>query len=117
MRYTIAHESTKKPTRGGLHLRPGALIWDDSPIAVTYGLGVDVIGYALDIQREDDGRITAEIEFGDEPWDEVRTWIFEVYGRLLVRTGDSVSEMELVEVRGALSAGFPTDGMRFLRNT
>lgn len=64
MRHTIGYEG--RDMGFGHILLPGALKWDDShpyPVLEKSDYTSPIVGTASDIRREEDGRITAEIDF------------------------------------------------------
>lgn len=63
-RHIIAKEGSPM-VEGGIVIEEGALTWDEGAIIpVTQGFGDhEVIGRATDIRREENGNITANIEF------------------------------------------------------
>lgn len=67
MRYRIAREGVD--TVVGNHLEVGSLKWTDRPLVVLYGSGLDPkhrLGKATDLLREENGDITAEVEWNDQ---------------------------------------------------
>lgn len=69
MRYRFAREGTKT-VGSNAYFEPESLKWDPSkPVIVNFTNDFqadNVIGKATDIQREDDGWLTAEIEWNDK---------------------------------------------------
>lgn len=67
MRYKFAREGID--TVLDTHLNKDSLHWDEKPIVVNYSNEWDlnnILGTAHDLRREDDGWITAEIEWNEK---------------------------------------------------
>lgn len=66
MRYRFAREGIT--TVLDVHFEPGSLRWEEDKIPVTWQAGMqigDLLGTASDLQREDDGWLTAEFTWND----------------------------------------------------
>lgn len=96
MRHQIAHEGID--IGDGRVLAVGALKWRNGPIPVTMGYG-NKIGWAKDILREDDGIVTAELDFEDGSIipDDVA---FTVYCRIMLPL-DWFDQMPTVTIESA----------------
>lgn len=68
MRYRFAREGIQ--TKSGHFLEPEALVWEEKPILVVWGNDFswpdNILGKATDLRREEDGWLTAEIEWTTE---------------------------------------------------